>query len=54
MEGPGMSEKDMDKLPERAAIGDKPAVKPKVAARTLLSGVVADAKGLLGRLRRKR
>ena len=49
-----MSEKDMDKLPERTALGDKPKVKRKVAVRTLVSGVVTDLKGLLGRLRRKK
>ena len=49
-----MSEKQVDKLPERTAIGDKPAVKRKVAVRTLASGVVADLKGLIGRLRRKK
>jgi len=50
----GMSDKEMDKLPERSAIGDKPQVKRKVAVRTLASGVIADVKGLLGRLRRKK
>ena len=49
-----MSDKEMDKLPERTAIGDKPKVKPKVAVRTLASGVIADVKKLLGRLRRKK
>ena len=49
-----MSEKEMNKLPERTAIGDKPAVKRKVAVRTLASGVITDVKGLLGRLRRKK
>ena len=49
-----MSDKEMDKLPERTALGDKPKVKRKVAARTLVSGAVADLKGLLGRLRRKK
>jgi hypothetical protein len=48
-----VSEKDMEKLPERTAIGDKPAVKRKVAVRTVASAVLADAKRLLGRLRRK-
>ena len=49
-----MSEKEVDKLPERTALGDKPAVKRKVAVRTLASGVIADVKGLFGRLRRKK
>ena len=49
-----MSEKELDKLPERTAIGDKPAVKRKVAVRTLASGLIADVKGSLGRLRRKK
>ena len=48
-----MSDKEMDKLPERTAIGDKPQVKRKVAVRTLASGGIADLRGLLSRLRRK-
>jgi hypothetical protein len=46
-----MSDKDMDRLPQRSALGEKPAVKPKTAIRTLVSGVVADLRRLVGRLR---
>ena len=50
-----MSEKEMDRLPERtSATGDRPAVKRKVAVRTLASGVLADLRGLLQRLRRRK
>ncbi len=49
-----MTEKEMDKLPERSAIGAQPGVKRKVAVRTLASGVIADVRGLLQRFRRKK
>ncbi len=45
-----MSDKEMDRLPERSATG----VRRKTAIRALLSGVVADVRALLGRLRRRR
>ena len=50
-----MSDKEMDRLPERtSAAGDKPAVKRKVAVRTLASGLIADLRGMMQRLRRRK
>ena len=51
-----MSDKEMDRLPERSALGE-PGVDRKTTLRTLLSGIVADAgrllRGLRGKLRRR-
>ena len=46
----GMSDKQMDKLPERGATG----VGRKTQVRTVVSGVVADVRRLVGRLRERR
>ncbi len=45
-----MSDKEMDRLPERSVSG----VNRKTQVRTLVSGLAADAKGLLRRLRERR
>ena len=49
-----MSEEQVERLPERTALGGTPEVKRKVAARTLVSGVVADLRRLVGRLRKRK
>ena len=45
-----MSDKEMKKLPERSVSG----VTRKTQVRTLVSGLVADTRGLLKRLRERR
>lgn len=51
-----MSDKEMDRLPERSAIGSS-GVNRKTALRTVLSGIATDAgrllRGLRGKLRRR-
>ncbi len=45
-----MSDKEMNRLPERSVSG----VNRKTQIRTLVSGLVADARGLVQRLRERR
>ncbi len=45
-----MSDKEMEKLPERSISG----VNRKTQVRTLISGLVSDARGLVQRIRQRR
>lgn len=48
-----MSDKEMDRLPERAAVKPQPGVGRSMAVRILVSGLATDVRRALGRLRRK-
>lgn len=48
-----MTEKQVEHLPEQTSTKGKPGVKKTAAARTIGSGLMADVKQLIQRLRRR-
>ena len=48
-----MSDEEMEKLPTRSALGDRPKVGKLTAIRTFVSGLVTDLRGLWQRVRRR-